>query len=152
STTVVYYLALDDRLWIWTLARGRRTFAETPVRRSEVIHLLRQYRSEMDAGTLAGRDMPSLAALYDALMRPVAETLRQHSNLVIVPDGPLHAVPFAALVSREDRSYVIEHHAVQIAPSLTVFLAATARATTRNSFRRAGADALVFGNPRSAGE
>jgi CHAT domain-containing protein len=145
ATTVLYYVALDDRLLIWTLSRERRTFADTPVGRGDLARLLGQYRSEMEASASEGREMPSLAALYGALIRPVVDAVPAQSNLVVVPDGPLHAVPFAALVRREDRSYVIERHAVQIAPSLTVFLTATARGTAGKS----GGSVLVLGNPRN---
>jgi len=144
ATTVVYYVALDDRLLIWTMSRERRTFADTPTRRAELMHLIRQFRAEMDAGVSDGRDLPSLAALYDVLLRPVVDDLPAQSDLVIVPDGPLHAAPFAALIRREDHSYVIERHAVQIAPSLTVFLAASARAASRGI----QGDALIIGNPQ----
>jgi len=147
ATTVVYFVALDDRLLIWTMSRERRTFVDTPTRRADLMRLIRQFRSEMDAGISDGREMPSLAALYDALLRPVADDLRDQSDLVIVPDGPLHAAPFAALIRREDHSFLIERHAVQIAPSLTVFLAATARAASRGAQGRA----LVLGNPRADG-
>src|SRR5205085_9126686 len=108
STTVVYYASLDDRLFIWTLTRARRTFVDTPIRRAELDHVVRQYRSEMEAGFGDGRDVPSLAKLYDLLLRPVEGALDGRSDLVFVPDGPLHAVPFAALVRREDRRYLIE--------------------------------------------
>jgi CHAT domain-containing protein len=145
ATTVLYYVALDDRLLIWTLSRERRTFVDTPVRRGDLARLLGQYRSEMEASASEGREMPSLAALYDALIRPVVDAVPAQSNLVVVPDGPLHAVPFAALVRREDRSYIIERHAIQIAPSLTVFLTATARGTAGKS----GGSVLVLGNPRN---
>jgi CHAT domain-containing protein len=144
ATTVVYYVALDDRLLIWTLSHERRTFVDTPTRSSDLMHLIRQYRAEMDASGSSGRDMPSLAALYDVLVRPVVDQLRPQTELVIVPDGPLHAAPFAALVRREDHSYVIEQHAVQIAPSLTVFLTASAHAAARGT----AAGALVVGNPQ----
>jgi len=143
STVVVYYATLDDRLLIWTLTRAGRTFVDTPVRQSTLAHLVRQYSSEMDAGFVSGRDMESLSRLYDLLLRPVERAIDSQADLVIVPDGPLHAVPFAALVRREQRRFVVERQSVQVAPSLTVFLSASASAA--GGVRTA--DAGVFGNP-----
>jgi CHAT domain-containing protein len=144
---VLYYAALDDRLLIWTLTGAAVEFIDTPVRHAELIHLLEQYRSEMAGNPADARDMPSLTRLYDVLIRPAASRLAPGAGIVVVPDGALNAVPFAALIKREDRRYLIEDHAIEVAPSLTVFLAASERPRTAGD---ASNEALVFGNPRSA--
>lgn len=146
DVTVVYYAALDDRLLIWTLTREHLTFVDTPVRHADLVHLLDQYRSDMAGPSSSPRDTPSLTRLYDVLIRPVAPALTGGSQIVVVPDGVLHAVPFAALLRREDRRYLVEDRALAVTPSLTVFLAASAKhaspATDWNT-------ALVMGNPQT---
>ena len=149
SVTMLYYAALDDRLLIWTLTRTAVAFVDTPIRHAELIHLLEQFRSEMAGNPSAARDMPSLTRLYDVLIRPVAGGLPDGSEVVIVPDGALNAVPFAALIRRENRRYLVEDRAVEVTPSLTMFLAASARRETHTA---AWNDALVLGNPRIAGD
>ncbi len=149
SVTMVYYAALDDRLLIWTLSRTRLDFVDTPVRHAELIHLLEQYRSEMVGNQNAVRDMPSLTRLYDLLIRPVASRLAPGAEVVVVPDGVLHAVPFAALLKREDRRYLVEDHAVEVTPSLSMFLTASAKQATRTA---TWSNALVMGNPRIDGD
>ena len=47
SVTMLYHAALDDRLLIWTIGRSRLDFVDTPVRQTELIHLLEEYRLEM---------------------------------------------------------------------------------------------------------
>ena len=47
----------------------------------------------------------------------MAGTLGGAHTLVIVPDGPLHGVPFGALVAADNR-YLIEHQALATAPAL----------------------------------
>jgi len=55
--------------------------------------------------------------LYDVLLRPIAEVAK-HETLAIVPDGPLHLIPFEALVDPSER-YLVETHTVIYEPSST---------------------------------
>lgn len=147
NVTVLYYATLEDRLLIWVLTRARSTFLDTQVRQTELIHLLERYRAEM-TGSIAPRDTPSLAILYDLLVRPIAGSVADGSQIVVIPDGVLHAVPFAALLRREDRRYLVEDHALAVAPSLTTFIAASRKSLSSNDH----ATALVLGNPRVEGD
>jgi CHAT domain-containing protein/tetratricopeptide (TPR) repeat protein len=66
------------------------------------------------------------AELYQALVAPAEAVLTAHVRLLVVPDGPLHQLPFAALV-REDsgsgpsRQYLVEWRPVHQVPSLTFY-------------------------------
>ncbi len=139
---VLYYASLDDRLLIWLLTRDGEVFVSTATRQTEIARLVERWRSD----SAADDKTATLRSLYDLLIRPLDTRLVDRTALVIVPDGVLHAVPFAALIRRETGRYLIEHHAVEIAPSLTIFQRAagahlTARADPLTS-------ALVIGNPR----
>ncbi len=79
-----------------------------------------------------------LADLYDQLMRPLADDL-DSKQLIIVPYGPLHGVPFHALY--DGQSYLIEHCEISYAPSATVMARCQARP------RRPLELALVVGVP-----
>ncbi len=57
----------------------------------------------------------TLDVLGAALWRPAADFLDLPRRLIIVPHGPLHAVPFAAL--RHRNCWVIDHHEVSVLPS-----------------------------------
>jgi CHAT domain-containing protein len=85
--------------------------------------------------------------LYDRLVRPVAGLLPQDSDVVIVPDGPLHAVPFAGLLNRETSRYFIQDHGIALAPSGTIFVRASRGSSDVAS--RPLRSALVIGNPSS---
>jgi tetratricopeptide (TPR) repeat protein len=141
--TVVYFAALEDRLLIWTLARGRQTFVERPVRQADLARWLARY-----ADGSAGRDPSILTTLYDQLIRPVQSSLPDGGPIVVMPDGVLHGVPFAGLVRRETGRYLVQDHAIATSPSLTMFLRSAALPPAR---RAAAARALVVGNPRLDG-
>ena len=144
GVTVLYFASLDERLLVWALTRARLAFVDVPMGQDRIAGLIEEYRAR--AATLDGQDVqPALAALYDALLRPIAPMLDPGTRLAIVPDGVLHAVPFAALLRREDRRYLVQDHLVQITPSMTVF-----QMVRGGSSRTALRDerALIVGNPR----
>lgn len=60
-----------------------------------------------------------LGQLYELIWRPIAPNVTT-SNIVIVPYGTLHALPFHALFDGE--RYLLDKHTVSLAPSATVFL------------------------------
>lgn len=59
-------------------------------------------------------------ALYDAILAPVVD--EKTASLIVVPDGPLHLVPFAAL-SDQKGDFVAQHLTVTVAPSATIYSA-----------------------------
>jgi CHAT domain-containing protein/tetratricopeptide (TPR) repeat protein len=65
--------------------------------------------------------------LYRTLVTPAEAVLGRHQRLLVVPDGPLHALPFAALAregagadSERDWQYLVEWRPVHQVPSLTM--------------------------------
>ena len=57
--------------------------------------------------------------LYDTVLKPISDTAKAET-LVIIPDGPLHLVPFDGLVDESGR-YVVETHTVINEPSANAF-------------------------------
>ena len=58
-----------------------------------------------------------LMTLYDILIKPIAD-LVQGNEVIIVPDGPLWSVPYAALKDLESK-HLCESFTVRLIPSLT---------------------------------
>ena len=99
---------------------------------------------------LASRDLGFAKVsreMYETLVRPAARLIGSDRSWVVVPDGPLWEVPFAALQMPGGR-FVIEERAISYAPSLAVL-----RETERIARARAAAppprDLLALGNPKS---
>jgi CHAT domain-containing protein/tetratricopeptide (TPR) repeat protein len=59
---------------------------------------------------------------YSALAAPVAELLAQATRVTIVPHGPLHQLPFAALLDPSGRPLLEQPAELSYAPSTTVLL------------------------------
>lgn len=84
--------------------------------------------------------------LSQHLLAPVAESIAGAERLLILADGPLHSLPFAALVdpaTPEGERYLVESMPIHRAASATVF------ALAKNERRVGRAVQLVaFGDPR----
>ncbi len=59
-----------------------------------------------------------LRSLYDGLIKPVQDHLGR--NLIIVPHGFLHGIPFHAL--HDGNAYLSEHHSIVYSPSATLYV------------------------------
>ena len=74
-----------------------------------------QYRSTLKRK----KEDPALGQqLYDGLLGGIAE-VRDKQDLIVVPDGGLHLLPFSALVN--GGQYLMASHQVSVVPSGTVF-------------------------------
>ena len=93
------------------------------------------------AGAMRRRMSRSLQALYRILIDPIQAYLPDDPNdrVMIVPQGTLFLIPFAALQD-EDGTYLIEQHTIFTAPSIQV-LDLTERSRIVNN------NILVVGNP-----
>ena len=98
-----------------------------------------------------GTDASELASLLGkTLLQPALEGLGPNVNrLVIVPDGPLHRLPWDALRLADGR-HLVQHYSVSVAPSAAVVSALWRRpreaATSGRPLRL-----LAFGDPTFAG-
>ncbi len=70
-------------------------------------------------------------ALYELLLASVLEGVSPETHLVIIPDGALHGLPFAALViatdDQESPSYLIERHPIRTTLSATLYTTEVSR-------------------------
>jgi CHAT domain-containing protein len=82
--------------------------------------------------------------LYDLLIRPVDLSLTESKRLLIVPDGPLHSLPFAALL-RNEHQYLVEWKPLHQAVSATVYSELRKMRRTDNN---GAVEVAAFGDPR----
>ena len=73
---------------------------------------------EKQASDSSHYDGNSLRQLHDFVVGPIKD-LFQGEEVVIVPDGPLGLVPYAAFVDPADSRYLSESTRIRILPSLT---------------------------------
>ena len=89
------------------------------------------------------------AEMYDLLLRPAARHIAQSRRLLIVPDGPLHGLPFAALrvpaAGTVPARYLVEWKPLHTIVSATVY--GQARRERMNVPAGTPVRLVVFGDP-----
>jgi len=138
QTTLVAYRVNASRTLAWVIDRDALHMVPIPISREELTARVRYFRNliaerDPEAESLAGE-------LHQTLVAPLLPHVR-HRNLIIVPHGVLHLLPFAALRDAEHGRYLLADYTVTYTPSASLlrFLAAK---QTSNAGR-----ALVVGDP-----
>ncbi len=121
--TVLFAVTRDGGLQVKVLPVGEERL------RREVEGFLEKVRSQQ---------APTVD-LYGELIGPVADLVKRSERVLILPDGPLHRLPFGAMF--HDGRFLIEEKPLHTALSLTVY------GTLRSSSPATG-KLVAFGDPR----
>lgn len=125
DTVILHYLVLGDRTFVWRLQRDGIRLFPLNVEKSDVERWVDGVRTAVAGGQ---RDPfnQAMRAAYDGLfatpLRDVAAT-----RLVIVPDGPMHALPFAGLQGTKQEGYLIDRYSIAVDGSTSLYFHALAR-------------------------
>lgn len=131
EAALVEYFSSADELLAVVLRGGRaqafRGLARAGLLPERIQRLYFQIRRAMRPGAADGPRgarllddaRRELGALHETLIQPLQAALAGASRVVIVPHGPLHAVPFAALW--DGARYLLDTAEVVAAPSASVF-------------------------------
>jgi CHAT domain-containing protein len=146
SVVLVQYATLHDRVLIWTITRGAAVFTERRIGERELERLVKQHRAaiqdQRDNTTTNDR-------LHEILVAPVATAAATAQLVVLIPDGFLQQLPFATLRDPATRRFLIEDHALILAPSASFFI--DTHAAKPDVGRPTFASALLVGNPSATG-
>jgi CHAT domain-containing protein len=117
NTLLLEYVLADEGSFLWTVTQTSLSIYKLP-RRTDVESAARwAYHALSDA---AGTDNAALAELSRMVLGPVAGQLGS-ARLVVVADGALHFVPFAALPSPgSGKPLVVEHEVVSLPSASTL--------------------------------
>jgi CHAT domain-containing protein len=145
DSILLQFYVLPDRVLIWRRQRDAagESFSEQPILQRDLIAHAAELRRLGRPGAGAGSTAPD--DLFDLLIRPVLRQEDAGRRLVLIPDKVLHRVPFAALRDRASGRFLVEDHALAIAPSATLYV--NALALQREPLRTAHARGLVVGDP-----
>jgi CHAT domain-containing protein len=118
---LLYPLLLPDRIeLLYAVGGGDGSYKRLPPNRSADRNTVSRLVEQMVISMSYGEDEEwrgPARQLYDLLIKPVEAELGANGVLAIIPDGPLRAVPFAALMA-EDGRFLIQRTRLTIAPSL----------------------------------
>jgi CHAT domain-containing protein len=144
-TAALFFVTLDDRLLVWTIRNQRIDLAERPIGAAALVAKIGRLRWLLrhSGGDVIGVRQ-QLEELYEQIVVPIISFVAEVDTIVVIPDGPLHSLPFAALVNPKTGRYLVQDFAVMTAPSLSTMVRFDA---SRQHQAPATLRALVFGNP-----
>ncbi len=145
-TILIEYYVADEQLMGWVVTRRHvSVHALGPVAPivSSIRFLQFQLASQLWRSPRTARRRASaiahLRGLHERLLSPFSTHLAGADHVVVVPHGPLHAIPFAAL--HDGRAYLGERITSSVAPSATAFVQAMHQAPAKAT------GALILGVP-----
>jgi hypothetical protein len=126
--------------WLTVVTHDRRAVYRIPDR-SHFMPLIPVFTGLLPAGD--GREIAAGVRLYgDAFSSALAELPPGITRLIIVPDGPLHHLPFEALRGSPDAPPLAARYELVVSPSATMWLETRERAAPAGRGR-----VLVFADP-----
>jgi CHAT domain-containing protein len=87
-------------------------------------------------------------SLYDTLLKPAEALIGKNDRILILPDGPLHTLPWAALVKDVKSGkpqYLVEWKPIHTAVSATVY--AELKRSRRQKVEAPAVEVAAFGDP-----
>jgi CHAT domain-containing protein/Flp pilus assembly protein TadD len=127
---LVLYLVADRESFILSVRAGAAEFLRIDAGAAVLGEWVTRFRETLDPLRNPGMAPPDLAAareLYRQLFAPLERGLAGVRHVILVPDGPLQSLPFAALVDRMDRpgkpSYLADRFAFSVIPSVAALRA-----------------------------
>ncbi len=124
GTFLLQFAVLDKKTHVWIIRRGASELMTLDVRNEQIGRWTARLQEYADSRS-DEKFREALAAPYVALLRkPLERVARLHhaatpARLVIVPDGAMHGLPFAALGIGDD--CVLAHYRVVVAASSTLY-------------------------------
>jgi CHAT domain-containing protein/Flp pilus assembly protein TadD len=123
DTLLLTYSLGADRSYLWLVSKTEIQSYELPKRSIIEAQAKQFYEQQKTAPTKAAKDPQIGAQLSQILLQPVANKL-SNKRLLIVPDGALQYIPFAALPLCKDgtcneSSRLVTNHEIVNAPSIS---------------------------------
>lgn len=116
--TALVYATVADTLLIWTVSGRTLSFTRMTLDTLDFRRRITKLEYDLERSAPEEELRPALSHLYDRLVRPVEEQLATGSSVVIIADGVLAGIPFAALYDHERHRYFVETHPIRFSPSL----------------------------------
>lgn len=149
DTVLLSYVVGSDRTLLFVVQPSGREPAVSvfPIALGEtgLRQRVERLREAIEARTPAARQRfaSDAASLYVQLLKPAESLIESAARVLVIADGPLHSLPFAAL-RRPANEYVIEWKPLHYALSATLYADAKTR---RGPARDYQLDLAAFGDP-----
>jgi CHAT domain-containing protein/predicted negative regulator of RcsB-dependent stress response len=120
QTAVLIYWISKNELIIWVITSSDIISKSIPIDEKSVSLMVETARQSIRSNSM-DKIKSDLSLLYSVLIQPVEEDLAPYPDLVIIPNGALHFLPFQALMNRSGE-YLVQKFNLIYAPSASVFI------------------------------
>lgn len=145
NATILFYSLGPEQSHLWVINRDRIQTLEIP-KESDIQTWVAEYQKAIQKSSDPLKTPSAAAAsLYDALLKPAANSIPQDSRVFIIPDGALHGLNFETLPepTATGLRYWIEHATVTTASSISLL----ARSRFTDNEEVGGRRLLLIGDP-----
>ncbi|MCW3098112.1 MAG: hypothetical protein JWL77_3730 [Chthonomonadaceae bacterium] len=147
------YLVAEERTILFAVTSDTIESHTLPLSRKELQEKVRAFRSALDPGAITYRPAQAVLLgrrLYADLIQPIRTFLGKAKRLLLCPDGPLHTLPFGALVTtlRGAPSYLGTEKPLRSILSMTIYAQMRRRESTDGTPQAPTQQRLLaFGDP-----
>jgi CHAT domain-containing protein/Tfp pilus assembly protein PilF len=120
KTAVIVYWISENELIYWLINCDTVFYKSIDVNNSNLTSMIENARKSIQSN--ADREVTAeLSQLYSILIAPVENNLSGISNIVIIPNGVLHFLPFQALIDGKGK-YLVQSYNLIYSPSASVYM------------------------------
>jgi CHAT domain-containing protein len=119
---------MRDRAVAFVARRTGLSSTELPQSSRAIRAAARRLADRLSAGASSTEARSAAMSLHAAIWAPLQPALARVNRVLIIPDGELAEIPFAALLDGRTERHLIEDHEVVAAPSATSVIEALERA------------------------
>ncbi len=119
---IIYFHVTEDALLVFLAGSPARALIshQVPITRKELTETIDRFLYDLCNQLRKGSSRDQAEALWQALIEPFLEHLPPSGPLTIVPHGPLHGLPFEALVEPATGAWLFSRWDVSVTPSMSV--------------------------------
>lgn len=142
------YSLSEPNSFLWAISKDNASFFKLPGEK-DIGDNVNKYLSIISKPPTANQTSYSSGKqLYKLLLDPAQSILKQNQNLMIVPDGILHYLPFESLIVELEKNlpvYLVEKYNIRYAPSASVMK--VIKQDNQNTKLNQEMELVAFGDP-----
>jgi CHAT domain-containing protein/Tfp pilus assembly protein PilF len=159
ETLLIEFMLGEEKSFLWAVSKKECQMVELPGRGS-IESQVRSFRRVITSPPIDTEAFDRFSRqafrLHTLLLKPIEKMLREYKQLVIIPDGILHYLPFEALATgrpaatRNRPPLLLMSHRISYAPSASS-LGMLAAVNHRTEEKRSQMELLAYGDPVFSG-
>ncbi len=131
NTAVLDYWVSESDIKIWFITHSTIVCKSVTFNHTALNTLVENARKAIQSNS-AVQTPALLNELYKVLIGPVESEIAPFRNLILIPNGPLHFLPFQALIDSKGQ-YMVQKYNLVFSPSASVFVLSNDKLTRSGS-------------------